>query len=123
MSMGVKFTIDDVRRATYLARERRETTLRLALEMSTDAKREKRIGRRRCVPCFYSEPHIVGSAFTAWTCACCSNSDMYPNTGTPRLCYACSERYSLCVGCGADLSLAPRNKLAIDPRPRRKKAT
>jgi hypothetical protein len=31
--MGVKFTIDDVRRATYLARERRETTLRLALEI------------------------------------------------------------------------------------------
>jgi len=118
----VRFTIDDVRRATYLASERRDTTLRLALEMSTDAKRDKRIGARKCVTCFYSGPYIAGAAFTAWTCACCSNSDMYPNTGTPKICHSCSERYSLCVACGADLSLGLRNKLAIE-RPRRKKAT
>lgn len=109
----MSITIDQVRYATFRAKERIDLLTTRALRALTDPDEKKRLEQCHCLCCFYARgPQIAGQAFTQWKCLDCETEQpAWHNTAHPRLCLDCGKKNGLCVECLADLELRPRTKV------------
>lgn len=93
-----------VKELTYRNKEQAKFACERVNAYLSDAEKEKRLLRSECTYCFYfNGSYLVGQAFTEWECGVCSKSEIYPNTGVPKVCKECADIHSLCVRCGADI--------------------
>lgn len=107
-----RLKIDHVWFATDRARIYRDSTVEKALRLLSDPDKKTRLSQLECPSCFYlSVGRVAGQAFTQWSCLACGEEGTHPNTGTPKLCRSCAEKFHLCVDCCADLDLQLRSKL------------
>ena len=93
------FTNQDVHRATEIGRLRVRDALKLAAQLQDDPRRDSRLKRGMCAPCFYAF-RLAGQAMTRYTCAICEDQQMHHNTAVPKLCGPCGNHHGLCVQCG-----------------------
>lgn len=110
------FTLRDVKESTsrnLAAIERmRAAAHRCSMDTDNVARREEQL----CRLCFYHRKGgIVTHGFRNWACDVCFNGASHPNSDVPRVCAPCADRLRLCMKCGADVHLAPRE--ALEPPP------
>lgn len=72
-----------------------------------DPRKEFRMENRLCKSCFYSTG-LSGQAFSFSNCKICNKEIVSPNTDVDHYCKECSEKYDICVKCGADIDLEMR---------------
>lgn len=90
--------------ATGWARARMAGWLRLAQEVSEDARKDERLARHECKACFYPT-RVGGAAMTHRDCMRCGVSQIYNSTVTDVLCLSCATELDLCKHCGGDLEM------------------
>ena len=96
-------------RETERSKSRVESWIKLAEEVSSDAKHDLRVKKCECKACFYAS-RVGGAAMTERACMCCGAVTLYGSTATDVLCQECAEKHSLCKHCGGDLELRIRRK-------------
>ena len=110
--MKPKLDLYTVEFANSQAQNYVDSYLRKAKDLSLDARRTERIKERECPLCYYVlSGRSAGQSFTEWECRGCGKKNHHPNTGVPRLCTDCADKYGLCVQCCADVDLKSRRKL------------
>jgi hypothetical protein len=109
-----------VMRATDQAKTTIESTLRDALNMLNDPRKDERLEKPECVFCFYygDGRRIGGARCTTQECGLCDKSVHSGSTNVDVLCQSCAKANELCRHCGADLKLRVRRffkAVASDP--------
>lgn len=77
----------------------------------TDARREDRLTKQECRPCFYLYSKAGGCVITHSPCGQCEKEMVFATNCTDRLCIECAKSMRLCKHCGADIELKQRRKL------------
>lgn len=107
------FDLRRLQRETHYSNQYVESRRFRLNDFDKDESKYIRVSANECKTCFYLRrgDHLAGQAFTEWTCTGCSSEYMYHNTSVPKLCPACSTKFSACVRCCGDLDGKKRMKL------------
>lgn len=93
--------------ASSRAKQRVDSTLKLAEQLRTDPEKAARQEASLCKACYYFT-QMGGAAMTNRECAGCGKDQMYGSTATDTLCLDCANTHSLCKRCGGDQEMRTR---------------
>lgn len=94
---------------TERAKARVNDWIKLANDVTLDARQAERIKRHECKACYYGG-RVGGGAMTEQKCMSCGKDELYSSTATDVLCMPCAEKHSLCKRCGGDLEMRARRR-------------
>jgi len=68
-----------------------------------------------CNACYNKQRNSMsGQAFTSFQCAECGTQSSHANTGVPKICHNCADKYQMCQKCGDLLTNKQRFSLYIE---------
>lgn len=104
---------------TSMARRHAEEAVQAVKDYEADSEKTERLTAGECKRCWYLwRGRVAGQAMTTWYCGVCGVEDMWGNTGTPKVCKACSTEHTICRECGGDLHMRANRRKFPTPKPK-----